>query len=147
MCSFDLRKKKRVICNYSYCSSTQPVARGYWDTFIVVALGKFVLLKQLLLFMPSFSLRNNNIGSKGARFLSEALKMNQVLVSVKWVSIFKSIIKKENNLYICNGSGRKNLFWWCYFERYSSASKTIQLRRRELRLSPKCCSATASWCL
>lgn len=31
----------------------------------------------------SFSLRNNNIGSKGARFLAEALKMNQVLVSIK----------------------------------------------------------------
>lgn len=31
-----------------------------------------------------FSLRNNNIGSKGAKFLAEALKMNQALVSLKW---------------------------------------------------------------
>lgn len=30
-----------------------------------------------------FSLRNNNIGSKGAKFLAEALKMNQVLISLK----------------------------------------------------------------
>lgn len=35
-----------------------------------------------------FSLRNNNIGSKGAKFLAEALKMNQALVSLKWAQLF-----------------------------------------------------------
>lgn len=30
-----------------------------------------------------FSLRSNNIGSKGAKYLAEALKMNQALVSLK----------------------------------------------------------------
>lgn len=49
-----------------------------------------IFFKSLLVFTCLFdcSLRNNNIGSKGARFLAEALKMNQVLVSVKWVHVF-----------------------------------------------------------
>lgn len=111
----------------------------------------FILFKQLLLSMSSFSLRNNNIGSKGARFMSEALKMNQVLVSVKWVSIFKKNNKnkerKKTRCIFLMVQGGKLIWCWCCFEPYSSASKTIQLRRRELRLLQKCCSPTASWCL
>ena len=38
-------------------------------------------ISQLWMFL--LSLRSNNIGAKGARFLADALKMNQVLVSIK----------------------------------------------------------------
>lgn len=45
---------------------------------IMVHLQSYVSIMSL-----QFSLRNNNIGYKGAKFLGEALKMNQVLVSIK----------------------------------------------------------------
>lgn len=66
--------------------------------YILLLLSR-VLVNHLMTCLCCFSLRNNNIGSKGAKFLAEALKMNQVLTSIKL-----SIIALQLNWHTQNSS-------------------------------------------